>query len=262
MSKQTALVTGASGGIGEDLARELATRQYNLVLVARSAEKLEALGQELRQKYGIESTIIAMDLSTPDAAEHLTRELETRNLTIDVLINNAGSGDYGEFWTLEASKTAQMLHLNITTLTMLSRALLPGMVARKRGKIMNVASTAAFMPGPLMSVYYASKNFVLALSEGLSEELAGSGVTVTALCPGPVITGFQTQAAMQDSKLLKNPSGLLSSSEVAKQGIAALERGQRVIIPGFMNQILALVPRLVPRAFVPGIVKNAQARNH
>jgi uncharacterized protein len=262
MSKQTALVTGASGGIGEDLARELAARRYNLVLVARSADKLEALGQELRQKHGIESTIIAMDLSTPDAAERLTRELETRQLTIDVLINNAGSGDYGEFWTLEASKTAQMLHLNITTLTMLSRALLPGMVARKRGKIMNVASTAGFMPGPLMSVYYASKNFVLALSEGLSEELAGTGVTVTALCPGPVVTGFQAQAAMQDSKLLKNPSGLLSSGEVAKQGVAALERGQRVIIPGFINQVLALLPRWVPRAFVPGIVKNVQARNH
>jgi uncharacterized protein len=262
MSNQTALVTGASGGIGEDLARELAARHYNLVLVARSADKLEALGQELRQRYGIESTSIAMDLSTPDATEHLTRELETRDLSIDVLINNAGSGDYGEFWTLEASKTAQMLHLNITTLTMLSRAVLPGMVARKRGKIMNVASTAAFMPGPLMSVYYASKNFVLALSEGLSEELAGTGVTVTALCPGPVITGFQTQAAMQDSKLLKNPSGLLTSGEVAKQGIAALERGQRVVIPGTMNQLLALVPRFVPRAFVPSIVKNAQARNH
>jgi uncharacterized protein len=262
MSKQTALVTGASGGIGEDLARELAARQYNLVLVARSADKLEALGQELRQKYGIESTSIAMDLSTPDATERLTRELETHNLTIDVLINNAGSGDYGEFWTLAADKTARMLHLNITTLTMLSRALLPGMVARKRGKIMNVASTAGFMPGPLMSVYYASKNFVLALSEGLSEELAGTGVTVTALCPGPVETGFQAQAAMQDSKLLKNPSGMLSSSEVAKQGIAALERGQRVMIPGFINQVLALVPRLVPRAFVPGIVKNVQARNH
>jgi uncharacterized protein len=263
MSKQTALVTGASGGIGEDLARELAARQYNLVLVARSTDKLEALGHELRQKYGIESTIIAMDLSTPDAAERLTRELETRQLTIDVLINNAGSGDYGEFWTLEANKTAQMLHLNITTLTMLSRAMLPGMVARKKGRIMNVASTAAFMPGPLMSVYYASKNYVLALSEGLSEELAGTGVTVTALCPGPVETGFQARAAMENSKLLKNPMNpMMTSQEVAKQGIAALERGQRVIIPGFMNQILALMPRLVPRAFVPGIVKNAQARNH
>ena len=260
---QTALVTGASGGIGEDLARELAARQYNLVLVARSADKLEALGQELRQKYGIESTAIAMDLSTPDAAEDLTRELETRSLSIDVLINNAGFADYGEFWNLDSNKTAQMLHLNITTLTMLSRALLPGMVARKKGRIMNVASTAAFMPGPLMSVYYASKNYVLALSEGLSEELAGTGVTVTALCPGPVETGFQARAAMENSKLLKNPMNpMMTSKEVAKQGIAALERGQRVIIPGTMNQILALVPRLLPRAFVPGMVKNAQARNH
>jgi uncharacterized protein len=262
MSKQTALVTGASGGIGEDLARELAARQYNLVLVARSSDKLEALGHELRQKYGIQSTSIAVDLSTPDAAERLTRELETRQLTIDVLINNAGFADYGEFWTLEANKTAQMLHLNITTLTMLSRALLPGMVARKRGKIMNVASTAAFMPGPLMSVYYASKNYVLALSEGLSEELAGTGVTVTALCPGPTTSGFQARAAMQDSKLVSNTGSMMTSGEVAKQGIAALERGQRVVIPGTMNQILALMPRWMPRGMVPGMVKNAQARNH
>ena len=263
MNNQTALVTGASGGIGEDLTRELAARQYNLVLVARSGEKLEALGHELRQQHGIQSTSIAMDLSTPDAAERLNKELETRHLSIDVLVNNAGFADYGEFWTLEPAKQAQMLHLNITTLTLLSRLLLPGMVARKRGRIMNVASTAAFMPGPLMSVYYASKAYVLSFSEGLAEELIGTGVTVTALCPGPVKTGFQARAAMQNSKLLKNPMNpLMDSKEVAKQGIAALERGQRVIIPGTMNQILALVPRWMPRAFVPGMVKNAQARNH
>jgi uncharacterized protein len=146
---------------------------------------------------------------------------------------------------------------------MLSRLLLPGMVAHKRGKIMNVASTAAFMPGPLMSVYYASKAYVLSFSEGLAEELARTGVTVTALCPGPVETGFQARAAMQNSKLLKNPMNpMMESRDVAKQGIAALERGQRVMIPGTMNQILALVPRWMPRSMVPGMVKNAQARNH
>ncbi len=252
-----ALVTGASGGIGEAIARELHPK-YKLILVARSQDKLQKLSQELG---GAE--VIALDLSVPDATRQLTGELTARGLQVDALVNNAGFADYGEFWGADLAKLEQMLMLNMVTLTLLTRALLPNMVARKSGKVMNVASTAAFMPGPLMAVYYASKAYVLSLSEALSEELHGTGVSVTALCPGPVESGFQARAAMQDSKLLSSPMNpMMSGAEVARQGVAAMEAGARVVIPGLSNQLLTLMPRLVPRAFVPGMVKNAQARKH
>ena len=260
-NRKTALVTGASGGIGEALARTLAQHGYNLILVARTASKLEALGAELTAKNGIQTTSIANDLSAFDASEKLVKELETRGLNVDVLVNNAGFGEYGDFATGDPIKQQQMILLNVMTLTMLTRALLPKMLERKSGRIMNVASTAAFMPGPLMSVYYATKAYVLSFSEALAEELVGSGVTVTALCPGPTESDFQARADMQDSKLVKGKA-LMTSKEVSEEGIAALERGQRVVIPGLMNQLQAQVSRFLPRALVPGIVKNAQARNH
>jgi uncharacterized protein len=256
-SKPLALVTGASGGIGEEIARQLANK-YRLVLVARSRDKLEAFAKELG---GAE--VIALDLAAPDATQKLMAQLESRGLTIEVLVNNAGFGEYGEFASLEASKLEQMIFLNINTLTMLTRALLPSMLTAKRGKILNVASTAAFMPGPLMAVYYASKAYVLSFGEALAEELKGTGVSVTTLCPGPVKTGFQNRAAMNDSKLLQNPiNPMMSASEVAVQAVAAVEQNARLVIPGLMNQILAFLPRLMPRAFVPNMVKNAQAKNH
>jgi uncharacterized protein len=265
VTRKTALVTGASGGIGEEIARELAARNHDLVLIARSEDKLETLAGELAQKYSVTATPIALDLSTPSATDDIARELETRGLRIDVLVNNAGFADYGDFASSDPSKQFQMLNLNIVTLTMLTRALLPAMLERKSGHVLNVASTAAFMPGPLMSVYYASKAYVLSFSEALSEELRDTGVSVTALCPGPVETGFQSRAAMEDSKLLQgslNRMSKLSAADVAKTAVDALEHGQRVVIPGFMNQLQALFPRVLPRALVPGIVKNAQARNH
>jgi hypothetical protein len=256
-TKPIALVTGASGGIGEQIARLLAPR-YRLVLVARSADKLEALAKELG---GAET--IPLDLGRSDAVDSLTRTLTERELEPSVLVNNAGFADYGEFWQSDPKKLQEMLMLNMVTLTMLTRALLPGMVARRDGRIMNVASTAAFMPGPLMAVYYASKAFVLSFSEALSSELEGSGVSVTALCPGPVETGFQSRAAMEESKLLKNPMNpTMDSRTVAEAGVRALEARQRVVIPGVTNQLLAVLPRFLPRAFVPGMVKNAQARGH
>jgi uncharacterized protein len=256
-TKPLALVTGASGGIGEAIAREL-NGKYRLILVARSKDKLETLAQQLGG-----ADVIALDLSAHDAADQLQRELENQKLTVDVLVNNAGFADYGEFWKADPGKLQQMVMLNVNTLTMLTRALLPGMVERKRGHVLNVASTAAFMPGPLMAVYYATKAYVLSFGEALDEELRGTNVSVTTLCPGPVESGFQERAAMQDSKLLKNAMNpLMTAAEVAKEAVAAMEQRARVIIPGFNNKMLALLPRFLPRAFIPGIVKNAQARNH
>jgi short-subunit dehydrogenase len=188
-------------------------------------------------------------------------ELETRGLDVDVLVNNAGIGEYGEFALGDPIKQQHMISLNVMTLTMLTRALLPKMLEHKSGRIMNVASTAGFMPGPLMSVYYATKAYVLSFSEALAEELVGTGVTVTALCPGPTESDFQARADMQDSKLVKGKT-LMTCKEVSEEGVAALERGQRVVIPGFINQIQALTSRFLPRAIVPGIIKNVQARNH
>lgn len=261
VNRKTALITGASGGIGEALARTLAQHGYNLILVARTMSKLEALGAELSAKNGVEAVSIASDLSAFDASEKLIADLEARKLNVDVLVNNAGFGEFGEFAMGDPVKQQQMISLNILTLTMLTRHLLPKMLERKFGRVMNVASTAAFMPGPLMSVYYASKAYVLSFSEALAEELLGTGVTVTALCPGPTESDFQARAAMEDSKLFQGKT-LMTSREVAEQGVAALERGQRVVIPGIMNQIQAQASRFLPRAIVPGIVKNVQARNH
>ena len=260
-NRKTALITGASGGIGEALARTLAQHGYDLILVARTISKLEALGAELSTKNGVQTTSISSDLSAFDASEKLIADLETRGLQVDVLVNNAGFGEYGEFATGDPIKQQQMISLNILTLTMLTRHLLPKMLERKFGRVMNVASTAAFMPGPLMSVYYASKAYVLSFSEALGEELLNTGVTVTALCPGPTESDFQARAAMQDSKLVQGKT-LMTAREVAEQGVAALERGQRVVIPGIMNQIQAQAARFLPRAIVPGIIKNVQARNH
>ncbi len=255
--KPLALVTGASGGIGEEIAKQL-SHKYRLVLVARNQDKLEALSKELG---GAE--VIALDLAAPDATQQLMAQLEARGLEIEVLVNNAGFGEYGEFHLSSPQKLEQMIFLNINTLTMLTRALLPKMIAAKQGKILNVASTAAFMPGPLMAVYYASKAYVLSFGEALDEELRGTGVSVTTLCPGPVKTGFQDRADMNDSKLLQSPMNpMMTSQEVASQAVAALENKARVVIPGIINQVLAFSPRLMPRAFVPSMVKNAQARNH
>jgi uncharacterized protein len=254
---QTALVTGASGGIGLELARKLAEEGYDLVLVARSADKLEALAAELRDGHGCSVTVIASDLSRSEAPEEIVRSVAEAGITVDVLVNNAGFANYGLFHENNRQSELDMIQLNVTALTHLTHLLLPGMVERGSGRVMNVASTAAFQPGPLMAGYFATKAFVLHFSEAIATELAGTGVTVTALCPGPTSSGFQERAGMEDSKLLKY--GTMSSRAVAEYGYRALMRGKRVAIPGFSNRFGTLVTRLLPRKTVAKAVGNLQS---
>jgi short-subunit dehydrogenase len=257
--RKVALVTGASSGIGADLARELAQGGHDLVLVARGEEKLRALAGELKAAHQIEAHVIGLDLAQPGAADKLGAELERRKLEVSVLINNAGYALYGRFAETDAADELKMIQVNIVTLTSLTKLLLPGMLARKDGKILNVASTAAFQPGPLMAVYYATKAYVLSFSEALANECAGSGVTVTALCPGPTQTGFQARAQMEESKLVKGKE-IMSSAEVARAGYRAMMKGKTVIIPGASNKMMANAVRFLPRNTVTKLVRSAQER--
>jgi uncharacterized protein len=256
-SRPLALVTGASSGIGAEIAKVLAAKQHDLVLVARSESGLQAIAAAVT-KLGAQATVLAADLAVPGAGHRLAQTLADRGLVIDVLVNNAGFADFGEFHVADASKLDRMITLNIATLTELMRDLLPGMVSRRSGRVMNVASTAAFMPGPLMAVYYATKAYVLSVSEAVQEELKGTGVTVTTLCPGPTESGFQAVADMGESKLVKGRK-IMGAHTVAVQGVDAMLSGKSVAVIGTKNKFLALTPKFTPRRFVAGIVKRAQA---
>lgn len=255
-----ALVTGASGGIGAAIATELAAAGHDLVLVARGTQAMGELAATLHTRHGVESRVVGLDLSAPDAVDRLVEELERAGAVVDVLVNNAGFADYGEFAGSDPVKQQEMLQVNVVALTLLTRALLPGMLARGRGRVLNVASIAAFLPGPLMSVYYASKAYVLSFSEALAEEVRASGVTVTALCPGPVVTGFQERAQMQRSRLLASSAGsMLDAPAVARAGVAGMQRGARVVLPGRSTKVTAGLSRMVPRRLLAPAVRRAQA---
>jgi uncharacterized protein len=216
MSK-TALITGASNGIGYEMAKVLAMKDTNLVLVARNKSKLDELKNELEGKYKVWVYTIGKDLSQPVAAREIYDELKTKSISIDYLVNNAGFGDFGPFVESDWEKQEQMINLNITTLTYFSRLFLPDMICRGGGKVLNVASTASFQPGPTMAVYFATKAYVLSFSEAVNDEVRKHGITVTALCPGPTQSGFQKGAAMEGSKLLER-NNLATSKEVAEYG--------------------------------------------
>jgi short-subunit dehydrogenase len=252
----TALITGASGGIGLELARKLAAEGFDTILVARSAEKLEELSREIGDRYGRTATVVAADLSKVDGPQDVYRRVEEAGLEVHALVNNAGFATFGAFHESDLDRELGMIQVNIAALAHLTHLFLPRMVARGSGRVLNVASTAAFQPGPLMAGYYASKAFVLHFSEALAVELEGTGVTVTALCPGPTESGFQSRANMEDSKLVQ--SGLMSSSGVAEFGYRALMKGKRVAIPGIFNKLGTLTPRLLPRTLVARAVKKLQ----
>jgi short-subunit dehydrogenase len=247
-SRPLALVTGASSGIGADLARELARNGHDLVLTARRVEPMRALAAEL-SALGAASTVIPADLSKPGAAAALAADISSRGLVLDVLINNAGLGAGGPFHESDPVRVSEMLYVNIVALTELTRALLPGMVARGRGRVMFVASTAGFQPGPSMAVYSASKAYVLSLGEAISYELRSTGVTLTTLCPGATQTEFTEVANTGTSVLFASPlASVMSSQEVARQGYHALAAGKRVHITGLINKMVATSGRYSPRA--------------
>jgi short-subunit dehydrogenase len=260
MSAGTALITGASSGIGLELAKLFARDRYDLVLVARRREKLETLGKDLTTRHGIRCTAIAADLADPAAPGEIARELEAASVAVDVLVNNAGFGELGPFADTDLDTARRMIEVNVTALTVLTKLFLPGMLARRRGRILNVASTAGFAPGPLMAVYYATKAYVISLSEALTEELRGSGVSVTVLCPGPTMTEFQAVAHMESTRLFRLPGVVMDAAAVARAGYAGLMRGKRMVVPGLFNQVLPLVIRFSPRAMVVRVARLFQEK--
>jgi len=254
---KTALITGASSGIGLELAKVFAKNKINLVLIARSQDKLKDLAGALNKQYGITVHLLVKDLIDYNTSKEIYDWSKTQNVNIDYLVNNAGFGDFGMFAESNWEKQLQMINLNITTVTYLTHLFLPAMVSRKSGKVLNVASTAAFQPGPTMAVYYATKAYVLHFSEALANELFNSGVTVTALCPGATESGFQAAADMQESKLVKGKK-LPSSQEVAEYGYHAMMKGKTVAIHGMMNYIMANSVRFTPRNLVVKIARVMQ----
>jgi short-subunit dehydrogenase len=256
--KLTALVTGASGGIGEELARLFAADGHDLVLVARSEEKLKKLAEELGAKRNVVARVFASDLSRPEAPREIFDEMSREGVTVDALVNNAGIGSWGLFAETDLRQELELLQINVVALTHLTKLFLPSMVARRVGYVCNVASTAAFQPGPLMAVYYASKAYVLSLSEALANECEGTGVRVSALCPGPTETGFVAAAGMSESKLFDR--GAMSARDVALAGYRGLLAGKTVVIPGARNALLARTVGFMPRKLVTKVVRGIQER--
>jgi uncharacterized protein len=246
--KLTALVTGASSGIGESLARCFAADGHDLVLVARSADKLEAQAEKLRQDHGIRVTVMPADLARPDAAKKLCSALQRKKIAVDVLVNNAGVLDHGAFTDIAADKHQALIDLNVSGLTAMIAHFLPAMVERGRGRILNVASIASFQPVPSLATYAASKAFVLSLTESLAEELRGTGVTVTALCPGITATGMLTGATASNPQLAKLPSFVVGDVDaVAAEGYKACMNGEVIKVPGAVNLAAILAGRASPK---------------
>lgn len=236
-----AIVTGASGGLGLEFAKLLAADGHDVALIARSGEKLETLAAQLRAQHGVATETLALDLSNVNAAQQVL----ARFGDCDVLINNAGFASNGRFDGLDPGRIREEVMLDVVTLTELTRAYLPKMLGRGSGRIMNVASTAAFLPGPFMAVYYASKAYVLSFSQAIAEEVRGTGVTVTCLCPGATETGFADRAQMHGTLLFRLPKA--NAARVARAGYDGMMKGRDVVVPGLSNKLVAMSPKVTPR---------------
>lgn len=254
-SIQTALITGASAGIGYELAKLFAHDGYNLVLVARSARKLSRFADELQRQFGIVAKPVALDLTAAPAPQFLFDQLQRENIAVNVLVNNAGYGVFGEFAKMPLEECLGQIQLNVTALTQLTKLFVGPMIERGAGKILNVASTAGFQPGPLMAVYYATKAYVISFSEALANELSGTGVTVTCLCPGATDTGFQGRAGTENTVLFKKFRPM-DAKTVARDGYRGLMAGKTLVISGLRNWLLAEATRFSPRKLVTVISRK------
>jgi Short-chain dehydrogenases of various substrate specificities len=261
-SGKTALITGASSGIGYELAKLFARDGHDVVLVARGEEKLAAVADELEQRYGVKAVALVVDLARPDSPQEIYHALQQRAIPVHFLVNNAGFGLYGPFVETDWSIEREMLQVNVVALTHLTKLLVPDMVHRGEGRILNVASMAAFQPGPLMAIYYATKAYVLSFSEALAAELEGTGVTVTTLCPGPTKTNFDQRARLGVSKLFKRRFLMADASTVAAAGYRGMMAGQTLVIPGWSNKLLVQGQRLAPRKLVVRVTRKLQEPIH
>ena len=247
-NSETVLITGASSGIGWELAKCFAADGSRLVLTARNTQALQSLADELRRDHNVEATVLTADLSRPDASERIFSELQGRGITVNVLVNNAGFGAWGKFAGLPLPRQLEMLQVNITALVQLTGLFLPGMVQRRSGGILNVASVAGFVPGPGMAVYYATKACVLSFTEALAGELVGTNVTATALCPGPTATNFGKVAKADPARMVRQVR--MSAEAVALYGLRSFRKGKVVAVPGLQNRLLILLARFGPRSTV------------
>jgi short-subunit dehydrogenase len=255
-SDETVLITGASSGIGLELARLFAADGSRLILVARNRERLEALAEELRKAHGAESLVLPQDLSDPRAPQALFDQLAAKKVEVDVLVNNAGFGALGCVARLALERQMEMIQVNIAALTSLTRLFLPGMMARNRGGILNVASTAAFQSGPNMAVYYASKAYVLSFTEALAEELSSTGIHVSCLAPGPTATEFGDRSGMTHSLVFR--LGTMSARRVAELGYRGLRHRKTLVVAGIINRLGTLLVRFFPRFMIRKVIKRLQ----
>ena len=253
-SGPAALITGASSGIGSALAQVFARHGHSLVLVARDEGRLNELGARLRHQYGAEVHVIPKDLALESSSRELLDEVLIRSIEVDTLVNNAGMIVYGEFSETDLTKELHMIRVNLLALTQLTKLFLPAMIRRGKGRILNLGSTGSFAPSPLNAVYSATKAYVLSFSEAIAEELDGTGVTVTALCPGATRSELQKRAGMEDVRLLQR--SVMEADAVAEAGYKALTAGRRVVVPGLVNRLQVLVVRFLPRR---AVVRSARA---
>lgn len=258
-SGNTALITGASGGIGYELARIAASKNMNMVLVARSKEKLDQLRKELKEKYQIKVWVFAHDLSNPATLPELVEEIDNLGLEINILINNAGIGDYGKYLETSPGREMEMLNLNILALSYLTKVFYRRMVHAGYGRILNLSSIAGFMPGPYMSVYYATKAYVQSLTEALAAEARGTGVTLTALCPGPTESNFFAGSSVTNYSTIKLLMSYPKAETVARYGFKAMMRGRTIAVHGLRNKLLILMINFIPRKVVTLLIKWYQS---